>query len=195
MRSASLMALVLLLVLVGACAPPPPADQRPGAEQDPGPSSVEDDADPTDADPTDADPTDADPTDADPTETDDADPLAAWVTDAEEALGRPEVDAPTFFYLSMHPDARPAFRSCDTSWLAEAGIRWDVRYRVEADPSASESAPWVGSSGPLAERSFPRARELRLRLTDPQGELSAAVVPYVVEDGQLWWLADCPEPG
>ncbi len=161
------------LVLLVACTAPP-ADLRPAANEDPGSPPAETTADP-------------------PAAVDD--PVAAWLAEAEEALGRPEVDAPTFFYLSMHPDARPAFRSCDTSWIAEAELRWQAHYRVEADPTASVSAPWVGRSGPLAERSFPRARELRLRLTDPQGELSAAVVPYVVEGGQLWWLADCPETG
>lgn len=177
MRGVSVAALMLLL----ACTAPPSADQRPGTVADSGPPPDETTAEQPAAD-------------GDANDDDGDDPLAAWLADAEEALGRPEVDAPTFFYLSMHPDARPSFRSCDTSWLAEAGIRWEVRYRVEADPAASESAPWVGRSGPLAERSFPQARELRLRLTDPQGELSAALVPYVVEDGQLWWLADCPEP-
>lgn len=160
------------LVLLVACTAPP-ADLRPAANEDPRPAPTESTADEANA----------------------ADPVDTWLSEAVEALGRPEVDAPTFFYLSMHPDARPAFRSCDTSWIAEAGVRWSVRYRVEADPRASEPAPWVGRSGPLAERSFPAARELRLRLTDPQGELSAAVVPYVVEDGRLWWLADCPDPG
>lgn len=174
MRGVTVTALALLV----ACTAPPPA-QQPASDAGPGQPP----ASPADPPADEADP--ADPTD----------PLAAWLAGAEEALGRPEVDAPTFFYLSMHPDTRPAFRSCDTSWLAEAGIRWEVRYRVEADPDASEPVPWVGSSGPLADRSFPGARQVRLRLTDPQGELSAALVPYVVEDGQLWWLADCPEPG
>lgn len=177
MRSVSVAVLMLLM----ACTAPPPAQEQTASDADPDPPPA------SEADP---------PTgEVDADEAVDDDPLTAWLAGAEEALGRPEVDAPTFFYLSMHPDARPAFRSCESSWLAEAGIRWEVRYRVEADPDASESAPWVGGSGPLADRSFPGARQVRLRLTDPQGELSAAIVPYVVEDGQVWWLADCPEPG
>lgn len=118
-----------------------------------------------------------------------SDPVDAWVAGATTALADGD---PSFLYRTMHPDARASFRWCDTAWHAASGVDWVSPAELTADVASAAASAWTGADGPLSGRSFDDASTLPVTVRVAGGDPVSTTVPYVIIDGELAWLADCP---